>query len=150
MRRGIRRKPIAVVVADAQPARNDPATAPIPPSHIPRRHVIRRASPAVDMSTTPSPKKAAPKAKAPAKAKKKAVKADASASGEPEATETGLILIDEPAPAPAAAEPVAAAAEPAPEPTREEVGRRAYELWLARGGSAFENWLEAERQLRRR
>ena len=35
-------------------------------------------------------------------------------------------------------------------PTREEIARRAYELYLARGGregSAIDDWLEAERQL---
>ncbi len=53
----------------------------------------------------------------------------------------------------------APAAEPRPEvvlpadvqprarASHEEVARRAYEIWLARGGSAFENWVEAERQL---
>lgn len=34
-----------------------------------------------------------------------------------------------------------------PRASHEEVARRAYEIWLARGGSAFENWVEAERQL---
>ncbi len=33
-------------------------------------------------------------------------------------------------------------------PTQDEVRRRAYELWLAHGGSSMENWLAAERQLR--
>ena len=33
-------------------------------------------------------------------------------------------------------------------PTHDEVRRRAYELWLAHGGSSMENWLAAERQLR--
>ncbi|MBM4393225.1 MAG: DUF2934 domain-containing protein [Deltaproteobacteria bacterium] len=31
--------------------------------------------------------------------------------------------------------------------SHDEVARRAYEIWLTRGGSAFENWVEAERQL---
>ncbi|MBM4367106.1 MAG: DUF2934 domain-containing protein [Deltaproteobacteria bacterium] len=40
-------------------------------------------------------------------------------------------------------------ADPAPRAraSHDEVARRAYEIWLARGGSAFENWVEAERQL---
>ena len=35
-------------------------------------------------------------------------------------------------------------------PTREEIERRAYEVWLARGGDSgneLDDWLEAERQL---
>lgn len=106
------------------------------------------------MATSTPPKKSPPKAKAPVKAKKKAVSAELSAAAElpAEATETGLILIDEPTPVEAAPAPAPAEARAAPtaDPSREEVGRRAYELWLARGGSAFENWVEAERQLRRR
>lgn len=94
------------------------------------------------------PKKAPPKPKAPAKAKKKAVNAVVPPAGGPETTETGLTLIDEPAPV--VEVPTVAVVAPFPDPSREDVGRRAYELWLARGGSAFENWVEAERQLRRR
>ena len=30
----------------------------------------------------------------------------------------------------------------------EEIARQAYMLWLERGGSEIDNWLEAERQLR--
>ena len=30
----------------------------------------------------------------------------------------------------------------------DEVARQAYMLWLEKGGSELENWLEAERQLR--
>jgi hypothetical protein len=45
-----------------------------------------------------------------------------------------------------AAQPVVAAVRPAP--SHDEIRRRAYELWLANRGSATENWLEAERQLR--
>ncbi len=44
-----------------------------------------------------------------------------------------------------------AAVEPAPgpaAPTHAEIARAAYELWLARGGTALQNWLEAERRLR--
>lgn len=33
-------------------------------------------------------------------------------------------------------------------PTHEAIAARAYAIWQARGGSAFENWLEAERELR--
>lgn len=40
-----------------------------------------------------------------------------------------------------------AEAQPRAHASHEEVARRAYEIWLARGGSAFENWVEAERQL---
>ncbi len=57
------------------------------------------------------------------------------------------------APKAAAAPPVAPAAAPAATlavagPARADVARRAYELWLAHGGTAHDNWLEAERQLR--
>ncbi len=58
------------------------------------------------------------------------------------------------APAVAAAAPevearpeVVLPADHQPRASHEEVARRAYEIWLARGGSAFENWVEAERQL---
>lgn len=58
-----------------------------------------------------------------------------------------------PAAAPVEAAPVeatpVAAAPPAPPlaPTHQDITRRAHELWLARGGSAFANWIEAETQL---
>jgi hypothetical protein len=39
--------------------------------------------------------------------------------------------------------------EPPPEVTHEMIERRAFELWLVRGGTPEENWLEAERELRR-
>jgi hypothetical protein len=42
----------------------------------------------------------------------------------------------------------AAVVAPVHTPSHEEIRRRAYELWLAHGGNAGENWLEAERQLR--
>jgi hypothetical protein len=32
--------------------------------------------------------------------------------------------------------------------TEDEIARHAYKLWLERGGSDLDNWLEAERQLR--
>lgn len=32
-------------------------------------------------------------------------------------------------------------------PSREQVADRAYAIWRARGGSSFENWLQAEREL---
>jgi len=38
-----------------------------------------------------------------------------------------------------------------PEPTREEIERRAYEIYLERGGTEgceMEDWLQAERELR--
>jgi len=46
--------------------------------------------------------------------------------------------------APAAVEPVTAPAAL----THAAIARAAYELWLARGGTALQNWLEAERRLR--
>lgn len=33
-------------------------------------------------------------------------------------------------------------------PSHDEIQRRAFEIHQARGGSAFENWLQAERELR--
>ena len=62
-------------------------------------------------------------------------------------------------PAPIAAKPlVAAAATPpvakaasAPVVTHEQIARRAYEISQSRtGGSEFENWVRAERELRNR
>ena len=47
----------------------------------------------------------------------------------------------------AEAHPSPVPAEPRPRATHDQVARRAYEIWLARGGHAFENWVEAERQL---
>jgi hypothetical protein len=50
------------------------------------------------------------------------------------------------------APPAAAAPEPVavvrPAPSHDQIARRAYELYVARGGTAFDNWLEAERLLR--
>ena len=43
-------------------------------------------------------------------------------------------------------------AQSASGPTHDEIARRAHALWLRRGspaGSAMDDWLEAERQLRR-
>ena len=40
-----------------------------------------------------------------------------------------------------------------PEPTREDIERRAYEIYLERGGTEgceLEDWLQAERELRQR
>jgi hypothetical protein len=40
-----------------------------------------------------------------------------------------------------------------PEPTREDIERRAYEIYLERGGTEgceMEDWLQAERELRQR
>lgn len=51
-----------------------------------------------------------------------------------------------PEPTPAEAAPVVDVPAPA-RPTHADVARRAYELWLARGGDAFTNWIDAERQL---
>lgn len=45
-------------------------------------------------------------------------------------------------------EPTPPPEPPRAEPGHEEIRRRAYELWLAHGGAAGDNWLEAERQLR--
>ena len=64
-----------------------------------------------------------------------------------------------PAPAPAAkvvAAPVKAAVKPAKaggrfEPTQEEIGVRAFEIYVSEGcqeGNDLENWLRAERELR--
>lgn len=39
--------------------------------------------------------------------------------------------------------------QPPPEVTHAMIERRAFELWLVRGGTPEENWLEAERELRR-
>jgi Protein of unknown function (DUF2934) len=42
-------------------------------------------------------------------------------------------------------------AKPSPQPTREDIERRAYEIYLERGGtggSEMEDWLQAERELR--
>lgn len=62
-----------------------------------------------------------------------------------EAPATVAAVVPTPSESPAVAE---AAAPPAP--SRDDVARRAYEIWLARGGPAFANWVEAERQLARR
>ena len=32
--------------------------------------------------------------------------------------------------------------------TREQIAKRAYEIWQKSGGSEFENWIRAERELR--
>lgn len=45
--------------------------------------------------------------------------------------------------------PAIEADAPAPAaPTHAAIAARAYAIWQARGGSALENWLEAERELR--
>lgn len=44
-------------------------------------------------------------------------------------------------------------AKPSPQPTREDIERRAYEIYVERGGSEgseMEDWLQAERELKRR
>jgi DUF2934 family protein len=44
-------------------------------------------------------------------------------------------------------------ANPPPQPTREDIERRAYEIFLERGGREgceMEDWLQAERELQRR
>jgi hypothetical protein len=44
-------------------------------------------------------------------------------------------------------------AKPSPQPTREDIERRAYEIYLERGGgegAEMEDWLQAERELQRR
>jgi hypothetical protein len=38
--------------------------------------------------------------------------------------------------------------EKTPTITHEMIERRAFELWLVRGGSPDDNWLDAERELR--
>lgn len=43
-------------------------------------------------------------------------------------------------------------ASPPPQPTREDIERRAYEIFLERGGTQgceMEDWLQAERELKR-
>ncbi len=48
-----------------------------------------------------------------------------------------------------AATPLAAPLEPVRSaPTHDAIARRAYEIFCERGGTAFDNWIEAERQLR--
>lgn len=93
-----------------------------------------------DAAATPAAE-AAPKAKRTAKAARPPVAA-ADVAAPPEAAAPMAAPAVEPQPAPAP--------EPAPPPSRDEVARRAYELWLARGGSAFQNWVEAEKQLARK
>lgn len=44
--------------------------------------------------------------------------------------------------------PKAAAAERR-EPTHQEIAARAREIWRESGGSAFENWIRAERELKK-
>lgn len=39
--------------------------------------------------------------------------------------------------------------KPAAEPSRDQIAREAYFLWLRRGGNEVVNWLEAESQLKR-
>lgn len=52
-------------------------------------------------------------------------------------------------PAPAAAKPNHnVIVEAKPGPTSDEIAREAYYIWLERGGSEIENWLEAESRLR--
>jgi hypothetical protein len=49
--------------------------------------------------------------------------------------------------------PLSASAQREPTITREQIARRAYEIWQARGcphGRDIDHWLEAERQLRSR
>ncbi len=44
-------------------------------------------------------------------------------------------------------------AKPSPQPAREDIERRAYEIYLERGGGEggeMEDWLQAERELQRR
>jgi hypothetical protein len=44
-------------------------------------------------------------------------------------------------------------ASPPPQPTREDIERRAYEIYLERSGTEgceMEDWLQAERELQRR
>jgi hypothetical protein len=44
-------------------------------------------------------------------------------------------------------------AKPSPQPTREDIERRAYEIFLERGGtegSEMDDWLRAEQELQRR
>ncbi len=76
-------------------------------------------------------------------------------SGTPEAEKPAKKAAKKPAsskkPKAAVAETAPASVAPAAVPQaragHDQVARRAYEIWLARGGSAFENWVEAERQL---
>lgn len=43
----------------------------------------------------------------------------------------------------------ATATAPRKQVTRDEIARRAYEIWMSgRGGSEFDNWVRAERELR--
>ena len=52
-------------------------------------------------------------------------------------------------PAPRAATPQSAARPAAKQVTHELIARRAYEIWASgQGGTAMENWIRAERELR--
>lgn len=93
----------------------------------PKRSPAKKAAAAAASDAAPAK---APRARA--KKAEPVVPAEASVSIE-------VATVEAPAPAPA----------PRREPTHAEVAQRAYELWLAHGGHAFENWLEAERQLKR-
>jgi hypothetical protein len=83
-----------------------------------------------------APKAAKPKAAAPARAKApKAAKAPEAATAKaPKAAKAAQVAPEAPV--------------PRPEPTHDEIARRAYELWLSRGGAAHQNWLDAEAELR--
>jgi len=47
------------------------------------------------------------------------------------------------------AAPAPAAASDKPLPTHEEIAARAREIWREKGGTSFENWIQAERELSR-
>jgi hypothetical protein len=65
------------------------------------------------------------------------------------AASTDIVVPESPAEAPAmmAAAPAARPSAPAEKPSREAIAQRAHELHRARGGSAFDNWIQAEREL---
>jgi len=81
---------------------------------------------------------AKPARKFPANARKKKDSAETAEVAAPEVA----------APVAAAAEAPAGEAAPKPEPSQEAIRARAFALWKERGGSAVENWLQAESELR--
>jgi hypothetical protein len=91
-------------------------------------------------TTNPEPADVAakPARKFPANARKKRDPAETAELAAPEAA----------APVAAAAEAPAGEAAPKPEPSQEAIRARAFALWKERGGSAVENWLQAEAELR--
>lgn len=76
----------------------------------------------------------------------------ARAAKKPATPVVGLVVASPIVAAPVATAPVAAApvaiAPAKPVPSDDAIARRAHEIHLERGGNAFDNWLEAERELK--